>query len=303
MKKRLLELYGKLPIIRELRSMEALSTAESKLRHDRLLQTAAVIQTLEALKAGNERYRDPKRLLVHGAQYWSQNYEDGMIAEIFRRIGTTDKSFLEIGVGNGTENNTTYLLSAGWKGWWIEADPKHCDSIRARLRESPYLSDQLKLEQAFVSPDNIAGLLARLQIPREIDLFSLDIDLNTYHIWAALTTFRPRVVVVEYNAGFPPGHNWIHPLKVDATWDLSQSFGASLKAYEMLGSRFGYSLVGCDMIGINAFFVRNDLLGNCFCAPFTSENHYEPPRYHLWFRFSHPAKLFVESHEADKPSP
>jgi hypothetical protein len=305
MKKWLRQLYRNLPVIRELQSLQALSRSEwdHKRRHDHLLETAAVIQALEALKAGNERYRDPKRLLVHGAQYWSQNYEDGMIAEIYRRIGTKNKQFLEIGVGDGTENNTTCLLSDGWKGWWLEADPKNCDSIRARLRESPYLSGQLKLEEAFVSPGNIGSLLAKLGVPPEIDLFSLDIDLNTYHVWAALTDFRPRVVVVEYNAGFPPSQHWIHPLRSGATWDLSQSFGASLKAYEALGSKFGYALVGCDITGINAFFVRHDLLGNDFCAPFTSENHYEPPRYHLWFRFGHPAKLFVESHEAGHSSP
>jgi hypothetical protein len=48
-----------------------------------------------------------------------------------------------------------------------------------------------------------------------------------------------------------------------------------------------YSLVGCDLGGTNAFFVRNDLLGDKFAAPFTSENHYEPPRYFLIRREAH----------------
>jgi hypothetical protein len=30
---------------------------------------------------------------------------------------------------------------------------------------------------------------------------------------------------------------------------------------------------------VNAFFVRNDLLGDHFTAPYTAENHYEPFRY------------------------
>lgn len=49
----------------------------------------------------------------------------------------------------------------------------------------------------------------------------------------------------------------------------------------MLGHQFGYSLVGCDIIGVNAFFVRNDLVNDNFVSPFTAENHYEPPRYSL----------------------
>ena len=74
---------------------------------------------------------DPRRLLAHGAQYWSQNYEDGMIAEIFRRIGVQSKTFLEIGIGDGRENNTAALVAMGWSGWWIDANKKACNLIAA----------------------------------------------------------------------------------------------------------------------------------------------------------------------------
>jgi hypothetical protein len=287
--------YHKLPLIRDLEAMQLELVNKRPL--DRLMATAAFIQTVEALKAGNERYRDAKRLLVYGAQYWSQNLEDGMIAEIFQRIGMTSKTFLEIGVGNGTENNTTALLSAGWRGWWIDADSAGCNSIVKQLQKMPEAARRLQVRQAFVSSDNINGLLAELAVPEEIDFFSLDIDLNTYHIWAALKNFRPRVAVVEYNAAFPPGQDWIHPLQSDGAWDYTQAYGASLKAYELLGAQLGYSLVGCDLTGNNAFFVRNDLVKNLFSEPFTSENHYEPPRYHLLYRTAHQAKFFVENHQ------
>ena len=137
-------------------------------------------------------------------------------------------------------------------------------------------------------------------MPNEVDLFSLDIDLDTYHIWAALPDFKPRVVVVEYNAAIGPSQSWIHPYQANRMWDGTQDFGASLKAFEELGRKQGYSLVGCDLTGINAFFVRNDLVGDHFAPPFTAENHYEPPRYHLWFRWGHPSILFGESHGAGK---
>ena len=38
-------------------------------------------------------------------------------------------------------------------------------------------------------------------------------------------------------------------------------------------------MVGCNYTGVTAFFVRDDLVGDHFAAPFTAENHYEPPRY------------------------
>jgi hypothetical protein len=54
--------------------------------------------------------------------------------------------------------------------------------------------------------------------------------------------------------------------------------GAGLKALEELGARKGYRLVGCDLCGVNAFFVRDDLVGDHFAAPYTAENHHEPFR-------------------------
>ena len=290
MRKWLYELYSKLPVIRDLDELKRMYWAQQQ-----AMTTATVIQTLETLKAGNERYRDPKRLLVHGLQCWSQNYEDGMIAEIFRRIGTTTKTFLEIGVENGTQNNTMLWLSAGWSGWWIDGDEACCNSISTQLRNMPQANQRLKIKQAFVTPENIRAILQELGVPSEIDLFSLDIDLNTYHIWAALTEFRPRVIVVEYNGAFPPEQVWILPLQPIRRWDYGQAFGASLKAFELLGAQFGYSLVGCDVTGINAFFVRNDLLNDSFAAPFTAENHHEPPRYHLLHRMAHRAEFYAEN--------
>jgi len=285
MNKWLMRLYYKIPIIRELNRIH--NRFDAFPGHQRIIQTSAVIQAIEALKAGNERYRNPKRLLTHGAQYFSQNYEDGMIAEIFRRISTTNKTFLEIGVGDGTENNTAVLLATGWRGFWLEGDSASCQAIECRLKKIPDTAARIKLRQAILRPDNAAALLADLEVPKEIDLFSLDIDLNTYHVWAALPDFRPRVVVVEYNAAIPPTEPWVHPLHTDKLWDLTKAFGASLKSFELLGREFGYSLVGCDITGNNAFFIRNDLLSDHFSDPFTAENHYEPPRYGLCFHHGH----------------
>ncbi len=68
----------------------------------------------------NPKYSDPKKLNKFEFQVYSQNGEDGMIEEIFRRIGTTNKYFVEFGVENGLENNTLYLLLQDWKGSWVE---------------------------------------------------------------------------------------------------------------------------------------------------------------------------------------
>src|SRR5712692_7083734 len=95
------------------------------------------------------RNADPKRLLRHGYKVYSQNDEDGIIAEIFRRIGTTSRTFVEFGVETGIECNTVKLLIEGWRGLWIEADAQSAGTIRREL--APFIADRkLALHESLV---------------------------------------------------------------------------------------------------------------------------------------------------------
>jgi hypothetical protein len=202
-----------------------------------------------------------------------------MIAEIFRRIGAPARTFVEIGVGDGAENNTRLLLHSGWRGWWFEGSESAAGEIRRRFARE-LAEERLRLRVAMLSPANVAGILAEAGVPAEPDLLSLDVDQHTYHLWAALPALRPRALVVEYNATFRPPIEWVTPVEAPP-WDGSRDFGASLSACERLARSRGYALVGCDFTGINAFFVREDLVGDKFLAPFDAATHYEPPRYGL----------------------
>jgi hypothetical protein len=242
----------------------------------------------ELALSAHARYGDPQRLLRYALQVCSQNGEDGMIQEVFRRIGTTDRIFVEIGVGNGSENNTAFLLSQGWTGFWIDGNPKFLKVIGDRKDLS---RDCLQGLVSTVSRENVSALFQQLKVPEVFDLLSLDIDQNTYYAWEGLAGYRPRVVVVEYNASILPGVEWKVRYEPNRMADGTHNYGASLKALELLGRRLGYSLVGCDFIGVNAFFVRNDLTDGRFSAPFTSENHFEPPRLALTHRRGHRASI------------
>jgi hypothetical protein len=286
------QFYRRLPVVRELRLLlEDLrrTRVDCDNMNVRIKNIESILQfdSLERELRNSPRGSDPVRLLCYAHQVLSQNGEDGMIREIFRRIGVKQKTFVEIGVEDGSECNTAFLLTQGWTGWWLDGNEGHqrqFESLRARFRIIP---ECLRFERSLVGADNIKAIFDRLGIPCEVDLFSLDVDYNTYHLWAALNQFKPRVVVVEYNAALPPDMDWKVAYDPDRVWDGTQNFGASLKAFELLGRQLGYCLVGCDFIGVNAFFVRNDLAGNHFCEPFTAENHYEPPRYGLVHRRAH----------------
>ena len=75
-------------------------------------------------------------------------------------------------------------------------------------------------------------------------------------------------------------------------WDGSDNHGASLKSLELLGNRLGYSLVGINRNGINAFFVKKELTKGLFAEPATAEN-----LYHVWghrYRSNgHPTKKYI----------
>jgi hypothetical protein len=55
-------------------------------------------------------------------------------------------------------------------------------------------------------------------------------------------------------------------------WDGSDKHGASLKSLELLGTKLGYTLVGTNRNGVNAFFVKTELTKGLFAEPATAEN-------------------------------
>ena len=127
------------------------------------------------------RYADPKRLLRYGFKVYSQHDEDGIIQEIFRRIGTGPRTFVEFGVETGIECNTVKLLIEGWSGLWIEANAQSSKAIGSTFAE--FLKDRrLTLSQSLVTAENIDALIGNAGLKGEIDLLSIDIDFNDYWV-------------------------------------------------------------------------------------------------------------------------
>lgn len=233
------------------------------------------------------RYQDPKRLNKFEYQIFSQNGEDGILEEIFKRIGKKDQWFVELGAGNGMENNTTALLLTKWQGVWLESDT-HCVQQAENFFKQLIDDKTLLVKKASVTAENIEQLFGECHVPHEFDLLSIDIDGNDYWVWKAITNYSPRVVVIEYNAILRPPIQWVMRYKPAHRWGRTCYFGASLKSLESLGREKGYALVGCDYRGVNAFFIRLDLVSNFFVEPYTAENHFESPKYFLIHRLGHP---------------
>lgn len=228
------------------------------------------------------RYQEAKRLTRFGHKVYAQNDEDGIIAEIVKRLGDKiPKTFIEFGVESGVECNTLSLLVQGWQGLWLEGSDKYVTLINQHL--APYISTgKLKAAPGFVTRDNVNQLFTQHGMTGEIGLLSIDVDGNDIWIWKAVEAVKPAIVVIEYNSTWAPPLTCAQVDDPNVYWQGTNYFGASLGALEKVGREKGYNLVGCNFSGANAFFVRADLCGDKFAAPYTAENHYEPPRY--WLR-------------------
>ena len=126
----------------------------------------------------------------------------------------------------------------------------------------------------------------------EIDLLSIDLGINTYHILSEIKV-NPRVIVTEYNAKLRDKIEWIADYDEKKQWSGDDNFGASLNSFKIMLEKKGYYLVCCNIIGVNAFFVRKDLINSEFINDFSSSYHYEPLKLWLLKKFEVEQKITI----------
>lgn len=234
------------------------------------------IRTVRRYQGVEQRFRALERAVYAGVaadesihawecSVYSQNGEDGILLNLFTRIGARSRRFLEFGCGTGMECNSANLaLGFGWSGLLLDANETHV--TKARTFFASHLGPQAERVQVraqFVTPALVDDLVTEAASTGEdLDLLSIDIDSSDYWVWQAVRGARSRVVVVEYNASFGAersvtvtARDGFDPF---AYHPSGYYHGASLEALRRLGDLRGYQLVGCDSAGVNAFFVRRD---------------------------------------------
>lgn len=193
---------------------------------------------------------------------FSQWGEDGIIEWLISRLPGIPQSFVEFGVENYTEANTRFLLShRHWRGLIMDGSVQNIASVRARNDHWKY---DLTAIDAFVTRDNIDGLIAGAGFSGEIGLLSVDIDGNDYWVWESISSVNPWIVIVEYNAVLGD----LKPLSIPydagftrmAAHHSALYYGASAAAFEFLAARKGYVAVGSNRAGNNLFYLRKDVM-------------------------------------------
>ena len=246
----------------------------SQLRFEALKQTRIQQAILKELLIQN--YSKDNQLLKYEHQTFSQNGEDGIINEIFNRLGIKTGEFIEIGTGDGSENNTRLLLELGWKGVWIDGSTKNLNTINSNFQNF-IKNDKLLAYANFVNENNINSILQKYDISKDVDLLSLDLDLTTHLVWESINYITPKVLVIEYNGFFPKNSLWEAVVEDNEVWDGSINMGASLSTIIKISESKGYKHIGCDITGTNAFFVLEELVSKYF-SDFSFNPSQQPAR-------------------------
>lgn len=189
-----------------------------------------------------------------GAVY-SNFGEDRVIGELLSKIALRHKYAVDIGAGDGeTMSNSYSLFRAGWAGLAAEWDGARFAKLAYRYAGF----SGARLARVRVNPDNVLGLLAAAEAPREFGFLNLDIDsFDHYVLEKLLTAYRPSLICAEINEKLPP------PIRFSVKWDPAHHwaqdhfYGQSLSLLEDLGRKNGYALVGLEYN--NAFLIPREL--------------------------------------------
>jgi len=187
----------------------------------------------------------------------SQYGENGIITKIFQEIESENQHCVEFGAYNLKKLSNVFPLwnKRGWDALLIEGDQKRFDQLEHDYQDygRPKNVDIVKSMVKTIGENSLDNILRKNNIPKNLDLISIDVDGMDYHIWKNLVQFYPRVVIVEYNHTILPWRTVIGSSK-------GNNVGASLSAIFDLGVSKGYTLVA--LTRTNAIFVREDIPHN-----------------------------------------
>jgi hypothetical protein len=251
--------YSRINALTE-RFSDLLHVREKLVKFDERFEEIKINQGL-ILSALNERQVSTK-LQDYEFKVFSQWGEDGIIQRLTKIVQIKNRTFIEFGVENFYEANCRFLLMKdNWSGFVIDGSAQNVKEMRNSYF---YWKYSLNAIDAFITRDNIDDLLAKSGFDGDLGILSVDLDGNDYYVLEAISNFRPRILICEYNAVFGATRKISVPYDpsfIRANKHSSNLYwGASLAAVTFLAEKNGYELVGTNSVGSNAFYVRNDLL-------------------------------------------
>lgn len=228
-------------------------------RHDRALDSMRLEQG--RLLANQNRFMGAT-LAQSEFSVFSQWGEDGIIQRLVDLVPIAERTFIEFGVESFTEANCRFLLAKdNWRGFVMDGDPANMAALRDHYW---FWMFDLQARVAFIDAGNVDALMRESGFGEDLGILSVDLDGNDYWILDAIRSFRPRILITEFNSVFGADRAITVPYDpsfVRGSKHYSHLYwGASLGAFGHWASTHGYTLVHVGQAGVNAFFVRDDVL-------------------------------------------
>ncbi len=243
-----------------IKNITGLNKAGSYFREEmeklKLLSAQPMVSTIRDKKAPVSDWREIE------FSCFSQWGDDGIIQYLIQRIPGIIPRFIEFGVSNYVESNTRFLLmNSNWAGLVLDGSEENISFIK---NDSISWKYDLRSEHIFITKSNINEVIERNGFGGDIGILHIDIDGNDYWIWECLEVVNPQIVIMEYNSVFGNKHAISVPYKDDFYVSNEHYsnlyFGASLKAMDYMAQKKGYTFIGSNTAGNNAYFLRNDLI-------------------------------------------
>ena len=91
-------------------------------------------------------------------------------------------------------------------------------------------------------------------VPNDFDFLSVDVDGNDFHIWKAITKFKPKLILIEFNPTSSNRFDYVQP--ADPRCNQSSSPAPLVR----LGKEKGYELIcvtGCNLLFVDERYFEN----------------------------------------------
>lgn len=238
-------------------------------------------RTLELIGSSLSALNSQKTLIrsLHDVEFrvFSQWGDDGIIQWLISRIPNLPSRFIEFGVEDYSESNTRFLLvNNNWCGLVMDGSSEKINRLKKRKWFWRY---DLTAIPVFLTKDNVDEVIADWINDREVGLLHIDVDGNDFWLWDAIQCVTPTIVVVEYNSLFGAERYITVPYAANFMRHRAhysgQYAGASLAALTWLAEIKGYSLIGTNSAGNNAYYVRTSCLTEDIHAKTVKEAYVE----------------------------
>ena len=206
-----------------------------------------------------------QELPAAGFRRHSQGNQDGIIRDVFRHVGTTNRNAVEFGfdyVGkakvNGRKGEQPINMSSD--GFHLNTRLLRVEGWRVTYFDSLIEDAAEGIRKVTLTEENIDGAFRAAHVPTEVDYVSIDVDsVDVWLLRGMLKHYRPRVISVEYNRNFLFWMKVTH-VREWHPWTVRSVYGASAGAINHVATEKGYTPIHIMPNGMDMFLVRTDLL-------------------------------------------